>query len=64
LTSIDRRDAGFVVSGRLGVKMEGGEEAEFGPGDAFYVPPNHDSWTVGSQDCVMVDFHGTAKGSA
>jgi uncharacterized protein YaiE (UPF0345 family) len=52
---------GFVVSGSLGVKLEGGEEATFTAGDAFFLPPNHDSWTVGDQPCVMVEFHGAAK---
>lgn len=49
---------GYVLSGRMNVKMDDGAEHEFGPGEAFHMPPGHDAWTVGDEACVMVDFGG------
>lgn len=49
---------GYVVSGRLKVRMEDGAEAEMGPGDFFKIGPGHDAWVVGSEACVLVDFAG------
>ena len=40
---------GIVVSGRLHVRMEDGSEQEYGPGDAFFIPPGHDAWAVGDE---------------
>lgn len=48
--------AGYVLAGRLGVRMEDGTEAEMGPGDAVVIGPGHDAWTVGDEACVLVDF--------
>jgi predicted small metal-binding protein len=45
-----------VVSGRLQVKMDDGEECELGPGDAHVVEPGHDAWVVGEEPCVTIDF--------
>jgi hypothetical protein len=33
-----------------------GSEGECGPGDAVYIAPGHDAWTVGDEACVLVDF--------
>ena len=49
---------GFVLSGRMVVRMDDGEELEFGPGDAFLMPPGHDAWIVGDEPCELVDFTG------
>jgi hypothetical protein len=49
---------GYIVSGRMGVRMESGEELEIGPGEAYVIPPGHDAWTVGDEPCVTVDFTG------
>jgi hypothetical protein len=46
---------GLVLSGRLGIRMDDGTEAEFGPGDAHVVGPGHDAWVVGNQPCVLID---------
>src|SRR5512138_554936 len=37
----------YHVSGRLHVKMTGGEEFEIGPGEVSNIPPGHDAWVVG-----------------
>ena len=49
---------GYVISGRMAVRMDDGEELEFGPGDAFLMPAGHDAWTVGDEPCELVDFTG------
>ncbi|MGA7180404.1 MAG: cupin domain-containing protein [Thiobacillaceae bacterium] len=49
---------GYVLEGRMVVKMDDGSEMEFGPGDAFYMPPGHDAWIVGDQRCVLIDVTG------
>jgi quercetin dioxygenase-like cupin family protein len=47
---------GYVLSGRMHVVMDDGTEADVGPGDVMSVPPGHDAWTEGDEDCVVVDF--------
>lgn len=50
---------GYVVQGRLGVRMDGGGgESEVGPGDVFVVPPGHDAWVIGDEQVVVYDFAG------
>jgi ketosteroid isomerase-like protein len=49
------RHLGFVISGRMQVRMDEGEEFEVGPGDIFDIPVGHDAWVVGDEPCVMVD---------
>lgn len=51
----------YVVSGRIRVKMDDGNEEEFGPGDLASVPPGHDAWVVGSETLVVVDITGMAN---
>ena len=43
------------------VKMDDGTQIEFGPGDAFYMPPGHDAWIVGDKPCVAIDVTGGTK---
>jgi len=40
---------GYVLSGRMKVAMDDGEENGFGAGDYTVVPPGHDPWTVGTR---------------
>jgi hypothetical protein len=49
---------GYVLKGRLSVRLDDGSEHEFQAGDAFHVPPDHDAWTVGDETCVVLDFGG------
>jgi hypothetical protein len=46
----------YVVSGRLHVRMDSGEEMECGAGDAHVVGPGHDAWVVGEEPCITIDF--------
>jgi quercetin dioxygenase-like cupin family protein len=50
---------GYVVSGRIGVRMADGTERELGAGDAFAMPAGHDVWVVGDEPYVAVDFSPT-----
>ena len=50
---------GYVVSGRVAVKMDDGEERVMEPGDFFYVPPGHDSWVVGDEPYISLHFLGS-----
>jgi hypothetical protein len=54
--SCQTRHTGYIVSGRLGIRMDSGEEFEAGPGDAYDIPPGHEGWVVGDESCVSVDF--------
>ena len=47
---------GYHVSGRLHVRLNDGTEEEFGPGDAYVIPPGHDAWVVGDEPVVSVDM--------
>jgi quercetin dioxygenase-like cupin family protein len=52
---------GYVLEGHMIVKMDDGAQVEYGPGDAFFMPPGHDAWIVGDERCVLIDFTGVAK---
>ncbi|MFF4379237.1 cupin domain-containing protein [Kitasatospora sp. NPDC092039] len=52
--------AGYVVSGRMRIVMDDGQESEIGPGDFMTCAPGHDAWTVGPEPCVIVDWQGFA----
>ena len=47
---------GYVISGRMRIRMNDGSEGEVGPGDAVSIAPGHDAWTLGDAPCVMIDF--------
>ena len=49
---------GYVASGRMAIRMDGGEELEYGPGDVGVIPPGHEAWVVGDEACVFIDFQG------
>ena len=49
----------YVISGRLGNRMDDGSTSELGPGDVGVVPPGHDGWVVGDEPCVLLDFGGS-----
>jgi quercetin dioxygenase-like cupin family protein len=46
----------YLVSGRLRVRMDDGEEEEFGPGDLGSILPGHDGWTVGDTPAVWIEI--------
>ena len=48
----------YVISGRLKVALDDGTEEEFVSGDVAYVPPGHNSWVVGDEPLIILDFSG------
>jgi quercetin dioxygenase-like cupin family protein len=59
--SCQANHTGYVISGRMGIKMNDGQEIEVGPGDTFVATPGHDAWVVGGEKCVVLDWTGIAK---
>lgn len=50
---------GYVLSGRIGLRMADGAERELGPGDVFNIGPGHDIWVIGDEPYVAIDFSRT-----
>jgi quercetin dioxygenase-like cupin family protein len=48
----------LIVSGRAKTIMDDGTEIESGPGDVAAVPPGHNTWVLGDEPCVIIDFTG------
>jgi hypothetical protein len=51
---------GIVLSGRMGVRTDGGEQLVIGPNQVFDLPPGHVTWVEGDEELVMVDWAGGA----
>jgi hypothetical protein len=47
---------GIWVSGRIRVRMDDGQEMEFGPEDVSDIPPGHDGWVIGKEPAVFYGF--------
>ena len=50
------RHLGYVVSGRMQVRMDDGKEMTIGAGDLFDLAAGHDAWVLGDEPCVMIDY--------
>jgi quercetin dioxygenase-like cupin family protein len=50
----------YVVSGRMGMRMDDGTEAEVAAGDFFVCPPGHDAWVLGDEAMVAIDWGSAA----
>src|SRR5919198_1157418 len=51
---------GVVLSGRMGVRTDEGEQLVIGPNQVFDLPPGHVTWVEGDEELVMVDWAGGA----
>jgi class 3 adenylate cyclase len=51
---------GVVLSGRMGIRTDEGEELVVGPNHVFDLPPGHVTWVEGDEELVMVDWAGGA----
>ena len=58
--SCEMAHVGYVISGRMKIVMDNGEEIEIGPGDFMKAAPGHDAWVLGNDACVIVDWQGMA----
>jgi ketosteroid isomerase-like protein len=54
--SCPTRHLGYVLSGRMQVRMDDGREQLVETGDLFDLPAGHDAWVLGDDDCVMIDY--------
>ena len=52
------RHVGVIISGRMHIVMEEGEEFEFGSQDVIDIAPGHDAWVVGDEPVVAVEWSG------
>jgi class 3 adenylate cyclase len=52
------RHAGVIVSGRMHMVMDDGDEFDFGPHDVIDVAPGHDAWVVGDESVVSIEWSG------
>jgi ketosteroid isomerase-like protein len=55
-SSCQTRHLGYIISGRMQVRMDDGTETTFQAGELFDLPGGHDAWVVGDEPCVMVDY--------
>ena len=51
----------LVLSGQLGVRMDGGEDQVFGPTSVVEIPPGHDAWVVGNEPLELIDLSGNSR---
>src|SRR4029077_751555 len=56
--SCQANHVGIILSGRQMVLLDDGTEYELGPGDLYDIPSGHDAWTIGNEDCVMLEWSG------
>ena len=46
---------GYVVAGRIRVRMKDGTEQTIAAGDSYTIPPGHDAWVEGSDPFVGIE---------
>ena len=51
---------GAVLTGRLGVRTDAGDELVIGPDHVFDIAPGHVIWVEGDGELVMLDWAGGA----
>ena len=47
---------GIVLSGRMHIIMDNGDEHSIGPEDVFDIPPGHDALVIGNEQFVAIEF--------
>jgi hypothetical protein len=52
------RHVGAVISGRMHVITDDGDEFDVGPYDVIDVAPGHDAWVVGDDPVIQVEWSG------
>ena len=51
------KHVGVIRSGKLGVKMENGNEFILKQDDAYVIEPGHDAWVIGSDPVIGYEFN-------
>ena len=59
--SCQHHHQGVVISGRMDFITDDGARRTVGPGDAYDIPPGHDSFVIGDEPCVQIEFRGIRK---
>ena len=57
--SCEASHMGYVISGRLRIVGNDGQQMDVGPGDFMECGPGHDAWVLGTEPCVMIDWQGS-----
>jgi quercetin dioxygenase-like cupin family protein len=52
---------GLVIAGRATAAMSDGRVVEMKAGEAFFIPPGHDSWVVGDEPYVSLHLMGATE---
>jgi len=47
----------YQLSGHLHVQMSDGSQFALGPGEVSFLPSGHDSWVVGEEAVVLIDWY-------
>jgi hypothetical protein len=55
------RHVGYLLSGRLHVRMDDGSTLDLEAGQVFEIPPGHDAWVVGDDPCRLLDWGGKRR---
>jgi class 3 adenylate cyclase len=56
--SCQHHHQGVVLSGQMEIETDAGARRRIGAGEAYEVPPGHDSWVVGDEPMVTIEFTG------
>ena len=59
--SCQAHHVGVVLEGRIAVVFQGGTQVDYGPGDLYDMAPGHDSWVIGDEPCVMIEWSGSRR---
>lgn len=46
----------YMISGKMTVRMDDGQEISYGPGDIAHIPPGHDGWGDGEKATVWIEI--------
>ena len=46
----------YVISGRIRVNLNDGNEGEYGAGDVAYIPFGHNAWIAGNDPYTGIEF--------
>jgi mannose-6-phosphate isomerase-like protein (cupin superfamily) len=46
----------YMISGNMTVRMDDGQEFEYGPGDLASIPPGHDGWDSSDKPTVWIEI--------
>ena len=46
---------GYIVQGRITIRLDDGTEQTFTPGQSYTIPPGHDAWVEGNEAFVGIE---------